>query len=41
MNVDLMIMTSSKVTSPIIGLTSATRKVIDGENRPVLVIHEE
>jgi hypothetical protein len=34
-------MASSKVTSPIMGLTSATRKIIDGANRPVLVIHEE
>ena len=41
MNIDLIIMASSKVTSPIMGLTSATRKIIDGGNRPVLVIHEE
>ena len=41
MNIDLIIMASSKVTSPIMGLTSATRRVIDGTNRPVLVIHEE
>ena len=41
MNIDLIIMASSKVTSPIMGLTSATRKIIDGANRPVLVIHEE
>jgi nucleotide-binding universal stress UspA family protein len=41
MNIDLIVMASSKVTSPIMGLTSATRKIIDGANRPVLVIHEE
>ena len=41
MNIDLIIMASSKVTSPIMGLTSATRKIIDGANRPVLVIYEE
>lgn len=41
MNIDLIIMASSKITSPIMGLTSATRRVIDGTNRPVLVIHEE
>jgi nucleotide-binding universal stress UspA family protein len=41
MDMDLIIMASSKVTSPIMGLTSATRKVIDGANRPVLVIYEE
>jgi nucleotide-binding universal stress UspA family protein len=41
MNIDLIIMASSKVTSPILGLASATRRVIDGTNRPVLVIHEE
>jgi nucleotide-binding universal stress UspA family protein len=41
MDIDLIVMTSSKVTSPIMGLTSATRKVIDSANRPVLVIHEE
>ena len=40
-NMDLIIMASSKVTSPIMGLTSATRKIIDGANRPVLVIHDE
>lgn len=41
MNIDLIVMASSKVTSPIMGLTSATRKIIDGANRPVLVIHDE
>jgi nucleotide-binding universal stress UspA family protein len=41
MNIDLIVMASSKVTSPIMGLTSATRKIIDGADRPVLVIHEE
>jgi len=40
MNIDLIVMASSKVTSPILGLTSITRKVIDGSKSPVLVIHE-
>jgi nucleotide-binding universal stress UspA family protein len=41
MNIDLIIVASSKVTSPIMGLTSITRKVIDGSKNPVLVINEE
>ena len=41
MNIDLIVMASSKVTSPIMGLTSITRKVIDGSKNPVLVIHED
>jgi len=41
MNIDLIVMASSKVTSPIMGLTSITRKVIDGSKSPVLVINEE
>jgi nucleotide-binding universal stress UspA family protein len=41
MNTDLIVMASSKVTSPIMGLTSITRKVIDGSKNPVLVIHED
>jgi nucleotide-binding universal stress UspA family protein len=41
MNIDLIIMASSKVTSPVMGLTSITRKVIDGAKSPVIVIHEE
>jgi nucleotide-binding universal stress UspA family protein len=41
MNIDLIVMASSKVTSPITGLASTTRKVIDGAKRPVLVIYEE
>jgi nucleotide-binding universal stress UspA family protein len=41
MNIDLIVMASSKVTSPIMGLTSITRKVIDGSRSPVLVINEE
>jgi nucleotide-binding universal stress UspA family protein len=41
MNIDLIVMASSKVTSPIMGLTSITRKVIDGSKNPVLVINEE
>jgi nucleotide-binding universal stress UspA family protein len=40
MNIDLIIMASSRVTSPVMGLTSTTRKVIDGAKSPVLVIHE-
>jgi hypothetical protein len=34
-------MASSKVTSPILGLASITRKVIDGSKNPVLVINED
>lgn len=41
MNIDLIVMASSKVTSPLRGLASTTRKVIDGSKNPVLVIHEE
>src|SRR5919108_6552730 len=41
MNIGLIVMASSKVTSPIMGLTSITRKVIDGSKSPVLVISEE
>lgn len=41
MDIDLTIMASSKVTSPVMGLTSITRKVIDGSNNPVLVIYQE
>ena len=41
MNIDLIVMASSKVTSPILGLTSITREVIDGSKSPVLVIHED
>jgi hypothetical protein len=38
MNIDLIVMASSKVTSPITGITSTSRKVIDGAKRPVLVM---
>jgi nucleotide-binding universal stress UspA family protein len=41
MNVDLIIMTSSKITSSIKVHVSITRKVIDSTNKPVLVIHEQ
>ncbi len=41
MNVDLFIMTSSKITSSIKVHISITRKVIDSTNKPVLVIHEQ
>jgi nucleotide-binding universal stress UspA family protein len=41
MNVDLIIMASSKITSSIKVRGSRTRKVIDGANKPVLVIHEQ
>jgi nucleotide-binding universal stress UspA family protein len=39
MNVDLIIMASSKITSSIKVHGSITRKVIDSANKPVLVIH--
>ncbi len=41
MNVDLIIMASSKITSSIKVHGSITRKVIDIANKPVLVIHEQ
>src|SRR5919199_1401021 len=41
MNVDLIIMTSSKITSSIKVHVSITRKVIDSTNKPVLIIHEQ
>jgi nucleotide-binding universal stress UspA family protein len=41
MNVDLIIMASSKITSSIKVHGSITRKVIDNANKPVLVIHEQ
>ena len=41
MNVDLIIMASSKITSSIKVHGSMTRKVIDSANKPVLVIHEQ
>jgi nucleotide-binding universal stress UspA family protein len=40
MNVDLIIMASSKITSSIKVHGSITRKIIDSANKPVLVIHE-
>ena len=40
MDVDLIVMASSRITSSIKGLGSTTRKVIDKAKRPVLVIHE-
>lgn len=41
MDIDLIVMASSKVTSPIMGLTSVARKVIDNAERPVLIVHDE
>jgi nucleotide-binding universal stress UspA family protein len=41
MNVDLIIMASSKITSSIKVLGSTTRKVINSSSKPVLVIHEQ
>ena len=41
MNVDLIVMVSSKITSSIKVHGSITRKVIDSANKPVLVIHEQ
>jgi nucleotide-binding universal stress UspA family protein len=41
MNVDLIVMVSNKITSSIKVHGSITRKVIDGANKPVLVIHEQ
>jgi nucleotide-binding universal stress UspA family protein len=41
MDIDLIVMSSSKVTATIRGFTSITRKIIDSAKRPVLVIYEE
>jgi hypothetical protein len=41
MNVDLIIMVSTKITSSIKVHGSITRKVIDSANKSVLVIHEQ
>jgi nucleotide-binding universal stress UspA family protein len=41
MNVDLIIMASSKITSSTKVHGSTTRKVINSSNKPVLVIHEQ
>jgi nucleotide-binding universal stress UspA family protein len=38
MSVDLIVMTSSKIISPVMVLGSITRKVMDGTKKPVLVI---
>jgi nucleotide-binding universal stress UspA family protein len=38
MNIDLIVMASSKITSPVMVLGSITRRVIDGTKKPVLVI---
>lgn len=40
-NVDLIIMASSRITGSIKVHESITRKVIDSTNKPVLVIHEQ
>jgi nucleotide-binding universal stress UspA family protein len=39
-NVDLIVMASSRISSSIKVLGSTTRKVIDHAKRPVLVIHQ-
>jgi nucleotide-binding universal stress UspA family protein len=41
MDIDLIVMSSSKVTATIRGFTSTTRKIIESVKRPVLVIYEE
>ena len=38
MNIDLIVMASSKIISPVMVLGSITRRVIDGTKKPVLVI---
>ena len=40
MNIDLVVMASSKIISPVMVLGSITRKVMDGTKKPVLVIRE-
>src|SRR5919108_3100391 len=37
-NIDLIVMASSRITSPVMVLGSITRKVMDGTKKPVLVI---
>ncbi len=39
-NYDLIIMASSRITSPIRSLGSIARKVLDSSRKPVLMIHE-
>ena len=39
MGIDPKVMASSKVTSPIMGVTSITRKVIDGQADPRLLLY--
>ena len=41
MDIDLIVMSSKKITGTIKSLSSTTRKVIDSVKRPVLVIYEE
>ena len=41
MDIDLIVMSSKKITATIRSLSSTTRKVIDSVKRPVLVIYEE
>jgi len=43
MNIDLIVMASTKITSTIMGIIqqSTAKKVIDSANRPVLVIYEQ
>jgi len=38
MNIDLIVMASSRIISPVMVNGSVTRKVIDGTKKPVLVI---
>ena len=40
MNIDLIVMASSRITSSLGVIGSTTRKVIDNVKKPVLVIHE-
>jgi nucleotide-binding universal stress UspA family protein len=41
MDIDLIVMSSKKITATIRSLSSTTKKVIDSVKRPVLVIYEE
>jgi nucleotide-binding universal stress UspA family protein len=41
MDIDLIVMSSKKITATIRSLSSTTRRVIDSVKRPVLVIYEE
>lgn len=40
MHFDIIIMATNRISSPVRGLGSTTRKVIDRIRKPVIIIHE-